>query len=952
MRLKVLSCCLLAGLLCGSGLGTGAPVRAENGAFMYFTDASNAPQNPPEQRFPNSGWFTIGPGGEFPSFTAAITHLNSLEVIGIGGFHFEVPAGTVFNENPPTITRVASQASPVNFEKVGTGPNPIIRATGTAEEDDWIIRLNGVHYYTFDGIDVANYGSSTAIEYGYYLTTSQGRACGYNTIKNCYITLSSANANSKGIYANCGTGARHYYNNYQNIVISGVNYGIHLQGNESQYHLGELISSCAISNANRYGILCPFGEGTVIENNWVSVRSGSMDPFEGISFGGANSSAIVNGNNVAGAVTQNTMTGILQSLGSGTISGNTIRNATVSNYPVTGIRIDGGSAVVSGNTVRNLSSNRSVTGIRIAGETSSASVERNLIHSLANTSTSTTAFYCSGIEAGGINTLLANNMLHSITAASNTAPGVRGISTLAGSSLRIIYNSISLNAPAVHSSFSSAALYIPEANNSIELINNIFVNLSPPGSGTLGRTVAMWKDAAGFADLSTGSNNNIYWAGAPDAKRLIVYAGGVGYQNLIGYQFVSGGRDTASYQEAVPFMASNNLHIQQNVSTNVEGKALPIIGIDTDFDGDQRNATHPDIGADEGYFGEANVSVSPGFANFGYVCSDGAPGAMSLLISNGSMSSTLSFSAGDFSITGPDFGSFALVDLPTSFVLQPQQSQLLSLAFTPLGYGVRQALLTISNGSFDSLEIPLYGSGTLAASAPLLSNWEAGWEGWIAVNSGLHNAWNIGSACAYRDSAALYISNDGGLSHGYNGNLASTVHAFLDVFLPQSNPRLLFNWLCGGNAADRMSIRIMPTNISPQALSLPNGVQLGSDLYGQTQWQYAELPIPQEYAGQLVRLVLSWQNNYTTISQPPAAIDNLRILGTPTPPSAPQNPVLQMASGALELSWAEAPGANEYLLEASQSPDAGFVQLRRLAGSACVIYDQQPKGFFRVRALE
>ena len=136
MRLKALSYCLLLAMIQGLPLGAQAPASGISGPFMYFTDAAQAHPAPRGQRFPNSGYFTIGAGGEFSNFTQAINHINSLEIIGIGGFHFEVLAGSVFNENPPAITKVASEASPVIFQKVGTGPNPIIRATGTTESGE------------------------------------------------------------------------------------------------------------------------------------------------------------------------------------------------------------------------------------------------------------------------------------------------------------------------------------------------------------------------------------------------------------------------------------------------------------------------------------------------------------------------------------------------------------------------------------------------------------------------------------------------------------------------------------------------------------------------------------------------------------------------------------------------------------------------------------------------
>jgi len=951
MRLKALSYCLLLALIQGLPLGAQAPASGISGPFMYFTDAAQAHPDPEGQRFPNSGYFTIGAGGEFSNFTQAINHINSLEIIGIGGFHFEVLAGSVFNENPPAITKVASEASPVIFQKVGTGPNPIIRATGTTESGEAIIHLNGVSYYSFDGIDLANYGSSIAMEYGYYLSTSQGRACGYNTISNCQITLSSANANSKGIYAASGTGSRNYYNNYQNVTINGANYGIHLLGSSTQYHLGELISGCVITNAGRCGILSPYGEGTVIENNQISVRSGITQSFEGISFGGSSATALVNGNQIIGTSVTRAVTGIYQSSGTATITNNTIRNFSSNDNNFTGILIAAGDVTIGTNTIRDNSSNQNICGIQVQSEVSSATVTGNRVHTMSNNPSSSGSYYCAGIEAGGANTLLANNMIHSLSAATTTAPALRGISVLAGSSLRIIFNTVSLSASAPHSGFSSAALYIPAANNSIELINNIFANQSTPGTGTGGRSVAMWKDVAGFAELSLSCNRNLYWAGTPDSRRLIVYAGGIGYQHLIGYQLVSGGRDANSWQEAPPFVAWNDPHIQSGIQTNVESNALPIIGIELDFDGDTRSATHPDIGADEGFFGETGWTCAPEQLDLGYVCLGGEPGQASLTLSNLG-GGTLSFNSSGFVISGIDAASFAMQGLPVSFVIQPQQSQVLSLGFNPSSPGQKLALLTISDSTGNSIQIPLSGIGTQAAPAPYLANWEGGLEGWTLLNANCINAWHIGTAVSYRDQGALYISSDEGQSHHYQGTSPSLVYAFRDVLIPAGQSRLIFNWLCGSDMDDYLSVWLLPSHVTPMAGSALSGTQLGINLYGQSAWQRAEITIPQQFDGQIVRLVLAWENDLVPGTDSPAAIDNLRLLGAPVSPAVPLNPILINTSGALNLSWEASAGANEYLVESSLQPDQGFVPFSRVGNCYFEIESTPPRKFFRVKGLE
>jgi hypothetical protein len=47
------------------------------------------------------------------------------------------------------------------------------------------------------------------------------------------------------------------------------------------------------------------------------------------------------------------------------------------------------------------------------------------------------------------------------------------------------------------------------------------------------------------------------------------------------------------------FIDSDNLHINSLIATNIESHGNPIIGIETDFDGEIRNLDSTDIGADE-----------------------------------------------------------------------------------------------------------------------------------------------------------------------------------------------------------------------------------------------------------------------------------------------------------------------------------------------------------------
>jgi hypothetical protein len=100
-------------------------------------------------------------------------------------------------------------------------------------------------------------------------------------------------------------------------------------------------------------------------------------------------------------------------------------------------------------------------------------------------------------------------------------------------------------------------------------------------------------------------DNNIYYAGSPDASHLIYKDSENSAQTLAEYKALNVGKDQNSFTENVPFIsnvAPYDLHIDPTVPTYVEsnGIYLPTVLID-DIDGDIRSTT-PDIGADEGDF--------------------------------------------------------------------------------------------------------------------------------------------------------------------------------------------------------------------------------------------------------------------------------------------------------------------------------------------------------------
>jgi hypothetical protein len=197
-----------------------------------FTSASGT-TNPPV-----SGSKTIGPGGDYTTFTAAINDANA--GTGSGGVVFNVTAGATFTEATPCITG-GSSTNPIVFQKSGAGTNPIIRNPGSTSTQDAGICILGGDYITVNGIDMGVAAGVTTVEYGYLVFNSSAtNGAQNNTIQNSKITLDRANTSSVGIIqtlsvaATAASGANSN-NKYYNITVENAYRGIFLNGTSATF---------------------------------------------------------------------------------------------------------------------------------------------------------------------------------------------------------------------------------------------------------------------------------------------------------------------------------------------------------------------------------------------------------------------------------------------------------------------------------------------------------------------------------------------------------------------------------------------------------------------------------------------------------------------------------------------------------------------------------------------
>ncbi|RYU83693.1 beta strand repeat-containing protein, partial [Hymenobacter persicinus] len=302
-----------------------------------------------------------------------------------------------------------------------------------------------------------------------------------------------------------------------------------------------------------------------------------------------------------------------------TLTSNTFSNLTVGGtstsaaHIVAGIRTFPTATTVhvfTLNTIATLSVTGSGSGavsgmLFSSGGGTASNYARNKIYDLSAVGASATV---NGINISGGGTFpLNNNLIGDLRApAATSLVAVNGLQIGAATAANVYYNTISLAATSSGATFGTSGLYLSSTTPTVDVRNNIVVNKST-AAGTGGFTAALRRTSAAFTGYATNSNNNAYYAGTPSATQVLYYDGTTGYPTLAAFKTAVTPRESNSVTEDVSFLSTTGsaatfLHINPAVPTQVEGNATPVASVTVDFDGQTRNATTPDIGADEGTF--------------------------------------------------------------------------------------------------------------------------------------------------------------------------------------------------------------------------------------------------------------------------------------------------------------------------------------------------------------
>ena len=433
------------------------------------------------------------------------------------------------------------------------------------------------------------------------------------------------------------------------------------------YGLGSISSGTVVISNNNIGAI---SANSAILNSAASlvgiqVRAGTNTISNNL-IGSTSTANSLNATSASTAAGGQQVTGILSTSGtSALITGNTVANLNNNDNSIStssqirGVATSAGVNSIIGNVVRDLSTTssnanatttQSVVGIAATSTTAGQTVSTNKVHSLANKSAAAavnvTGLYFAGPTTG--TNLIERNLIHNLALSSTSAVsqmtgmqfvagiftarnnmvqvgiGASGASTAGASAIRGIYdNGANAGRNFHHNSVYVGGLQTAGSANTFAFdglsgvsnvracVNNIFFNSRSNSGATSKHYALQYGGTVANPTGLTASNNLVFTSGTGgvlgrynSADRSSLAA----WQTATGQDANSLSADPLFLGAAAP-AASADLHIASNSPANNTG--TPLAGVPLDFDGNTRNASTPDIGADEAFSWTVEATAGP-----------------------------------------------------------------------------------------------------------------------------------------------------------------------------------------------------------------------------------------------------------------------------------------------------------------------------------------------------
>lgn len=502
-----------------------------------------------------SGTKTIGTGGDYTTFDQAVAALSagisaSVEFRILGGTYTPPAGGWVL----PAVNGAGPQPGggifTVTFKPASGATVSII---GTTNDGTAIFAIDGGDYYIFDGSNST--GGTTRDMLLRQTSTAYGATiwvrndADYNVLKN--MTLQSTN----------GTGG-------VNVALGGVTVFVgqstELSGNDS----------------NR------------IENNLVGDPSGTYRGYRAIYIYGQSTSNVNIGTQVIGNDVVN------------------FGNAQVNTFGIF-VSYHNLGTIVRGNTVRMTTA---------SGTSFSQAYGLYCNEQLVSPSGNTANTVFEGNRVYGLQTVQSSELIYSLA--------YFGDNNTNNSTVRIVNNMFASDRGTASTQYYAVYLGLTNTTSTVNVYNNSFylggagstyylLFLSNNGSATVNHRNNVYQSTwtsggtAVYVATSTGwtSNNNLYEINTTAAS--VAYFNGY-HSSLSAYKTAASPQESTSISGVPQFVnpSSGDLHIDVVRPTAVESTGLPVASVPTDYDGQTRHVTAPDLGADEGNFNAGGVALA------------------------------------------------------------------------------------------------------------------------------------------------------------------------------------------------------------------------------------------------------------------------------------------------------------------------------------------------------
>lgn len=669
-------------------LGSTTMSVSANGGVIYFATDGTTTQGNDNNTISNCN---IGPvGSNLPSKgiygngSATTTALgNSGIVISNNNiydcFSASVTSSGIYTNggcNNWTITgnRLYQTAPRVWTANVQHVPISIQDSQSVSGAQGFVITQNVIGYANANGTGTYTLSGAAGIFRGILfngLPSGQLSTINNNTISNISITGVTTNGTSNsspciGIYvksglAQCSGNVVGSMSDANAFVFSTTTttatdvIGIYNYGLDDWTSNNNQVGGFNVTNLGTNGTLNWYGisANTSTTNSWTA---------SGNTVGGANAASV----QLQSSSPNSQCVGMNTSNAAATLSNNLIRNmltnsgtGTGGSMALVGIQINGSQALhnLQKNTVYGLqhsaaTGNTTVCGIYIAANTSgNSTVNANLVHSLALSSSGSTATVV-GLLLGGGKITNSNNMIRlGIDANGNAVTtGVTiGISETSGSN-STLFNSVYIGGSGVSGSASSYALRSTVTTGTRQYRNNILTNFRANGTGT-GSHYAIQLGGTGVNPSGLTCNNNLFFVSGTGGQ--FGFYNNANVASFANWKTTLGSDANSAYGNPAflnPTANANavDLHINAATLSPAESIGVPIAGTGTDFDGDVRNATTPDAGADE--FSGCAFATSAILSGDATIC-QGSSANVAVDITGGTAPFTLVMSDGTTSVT-------------------------------------------------------------------------------------------------------------------------------------------------------------------------------------------------------------------------------------------------------------------------------------------------------------